>query len=316
MVLTIAKRLAAGVGLLFVVATLIFIALHLVPGDPARTILTGTGAVPTDAAVENLREQLGLNLPLGQQYLRYLHELVTGSLGTSLNDNRPVIELIGERLPRTLQLIGSTTVVSVIVGVTIGALAARRGGLIDRIVMVLTSFAVAVPAYVAAVLLVYFVGVKLQWLPSGGYVDPAVDVGRHLRALVLPTISLSLGFSGIVARMTRSAVLNVGNQDWVRTALSVGLTRGQVFRRHVLRNSLSPVVTVTSLQMGGLLGGTVIIERVFSWPGLSGLLIDGVTSRNYPVVQGIVILIAALFILLNIVVDIVYGLLDPRGRSK
>lgn len=316
MIVTIAKRLAAGVVLLFVVATVIFIALHLVPGDPARTILTGTGAVPTEEAVANLRAQLGLDLPLWEQYLRYLRELATGSLGTSLNDGRPVVELIGERLPRTVQLIVSTTIVSVLVGVTLGAVAARTGGLVDRGVLLVTSFTVAVPAYVAAVLLVYFVGVRLQWLPSGGYVDPFTDFGRHLRALVLPTISLSLGFSGIVARMTRSAVLNVGTQDWVRTALSVGLTQGQVFRRHVLRNSLSPVVTVTSLQMGALLGGTVIIERVFSWPGLSGLLIEGVTTRNYPVVQGIVILIAALFILLNITVDIVYGLLDPRGRLK
>ena len=316
MALTIARRLAAGVALLFVVATVIFVALHLVPGDPARTILTGTGAVPSEEAVANLREQLGLNLPLWEQYLRYLRELATGSLGTSLNDGRPVVNLIAERLPRTLQLIASTTVVSVLIGVTLGALAAHRGGLLDRAVLVASSFTIAVPAYVAAVLLVYFVGVRLQWLPSGGYVDPLEDFGRHLRTLALPTVALSLAFSGIVARMTRSAVLNVGNQDWVRTALSVGLTRGQVFRRHVLRNSLSPVLTVTSLQMGALLGGTVIVERVFSWPGLSGLLIESVTARNYPVVQGIVILIAAMFILLNIVVDVAYGFLDPRGRLR
>lgn len=315
MTLTIAKRLLAGVALLFVVATVVFLAMQLVPGDPARTILTGTGATPTEAAVEALREQLGLNLPLWQQYLNYLGHLFTGSLGDSLQNRQPVLDLVAQRLPRTAILIGTSTVVSVLLGVLIGATAARFGGWWDRTVLTVTSVGIAVPSFVAAVLLVYAFGVQLQWLPSGGFVPFERDPGAFFRGLVLPTAALAIGFSGIVARMTRSAVLGAGNQDWVRTGRAVGQKEGTVFRRHVLRNSLSPVLTVTGLQMGAMLGGTVIIERVFNYPGLSGLLIDGVTQRDYPVVQGVVLVIAALFVLLNIAVDIAYGFLDPRGRN-
>lgn len=315
MLAMIGKRLAVGLVLLWVVATVVFLALHMVPGDPARIILTGTGATPTEEAIQSLREQLGLHLPLWEQYTRYLGELLTGSLGESLRSGTPVTELIGLRLPRTLQLVFATTVVSVISGVLFGALAARRGGWVDRVLMVLTSFSVAIPAYVAAVVLVYVVGVRLQWLPSGGYVPFGEDPLGHIQTLIMPTISLSLAFAAVVARMTRTAVLSVGEQDWVRTGRSVGLKESKVFSRHILRNSLTSVVTVSGLQMGALLGGTVIVERVFSWPGLSDLLINGVTTRDYPVVQGTVLVIAAMFVLLNIVVDILYGFIDPRGRD-
>ncbi|WP_309066007.1 ABC transporter permease [Microbacterium sp.] len=316
MAFMILRRLAAGVVLLFVVATVVFLAMQLVPGDPARLILTGTGATPTEEAVQSLREEMGLNLPLWEQYLRFLGDIVGGTLGTSVQDGEPVISHIAQRLPRTLQLVLTATVVSVICGIALGALAARRGGLVDRATLLLTSFAVAVPSYVAAVVLVYFVGVQLKWLPSGGYTPPERDFGDFVQSLVLPVIALSIGFTGIVARMTRSSVLAVSNQEWVRTGRSIGNREATVFRKHVLRNSLSPVLSVTALQLGGLLGGTVIIERVFSWPGLSGLLIEGVTSRDYPMVQGIVLVIAGIFILINIAVDIAYGFLDPRGRTQ
>lgn len=311
----ILRRLAAGVVLLFVVATVVFLAMQLVPGDPARVILTGTGATPTDAAVEQLREKLGLNLPLWEQYLRFLRSIFDGTLGHSVQSGATVSSLIAQRLPRTLYLVVGAAIVSVIVGVAVGAAAAKRGGLADRALVVITSFAIAVPSYVAAVVLVYFLGVRLHWLPAGGYTAPEQDLGLFLRSLVLPVIALSIGFAGIVARMTRSSVLTSANQEWVRTARAVGNSEGTVFRRHVLRNSLSPVLTVTGLQLGALLGGTVIIERIFSWPGLAGLLIDGVTNRDYPLVQGIVLVIAAMFVLINILVDIGYGILDPRGRE-
>lgn len=178
-----------------------------------------------------------------------------------------------------------------------------------------TSIGVAVPSFVGAVLLVYIFGVQLQWLPSGGFVPFERNPAGFFQGLVLPTTALAIGFTGTVARMTRSSVLGMGNQDWVRTGRAVGLRERTVFLRHVLRNSLSPVLTVTGLQMGAMLGGTVIIERVFNYPGLSGLLIDAVTQRDYPIVQGVVLVIAALFVLLNIVVDIAYGFLDPRGRN-
>ncbi|GAA2908683.1 peptide/nickel transport system permease protein [Microbacterium keratanolyticum] len=316
MAMMILRRLAAGIVLLFVVATVVFLAMQLVPGDPARLILTGTGATPTEEAVEQLREKLGLNLPLWQQYFHFLGDILSGTLGQSVQDGNTVASHIALRLPRTLQLVLTATVISVICGIALGAAAARRGGWVDRLTLAGTSFAVAVPSYVAAVILVYVVGVQLRWLPSGGYTPPDRDFGDFVQTLILPVIALSIGFTGIVARMTRSSVLGVLNQDWVRTGRAVGNREGTVFRKHVLRNSLSPVLSVTALQLGGLLGGTVIIERVFSWPGLSGLLIDGVTARDYPLVQGVVLVIAAIFILINIAVDIAYGFLDPRGRTQ
>ncbi|GAA3667450.1 ABC transporter permease [Microbacterium marinilacus] len=319
MALNILRRLLAGVVLLFVVATVVFVALQLVPGDPARTILTGTGATPTEEAVQALRDELGLNLPLWQQYAAFLGQLATGSLGESLQNGQPVLDLVAQRLPRTLILILTSTVVSVLLGVLIGATAARfsagRGAWWDRVVLAATSVGVAVPSFVAAVLLVYAFGVQLQWLPSGGFVPFERNPAGFFQSLILPTAALAVGFTGTVARMTRSSVLGVGNQDWVRTGRAVGLRERTVFLRHVLRNSLSPVLTVTGLQMGAMLGGTVIIERVFNYPGLSGLLIDAVTQRDYPIVQGVVLVIAALFVVLNIVVDIAYGFLDPRGRN-
>ncbi|WP_433606136.1 ABC transporter permease [Dactylosporangium sp. CA-139114] len=316
MLFYVAKRLATGAALLLVVVTLIFIAVHLVPGDPARTILTGTGSTPTEEAVAQLRTELGLNLPLGEQYTRYLSDLAHGSLGHSLQDGRPVTAYIGERMPRTIQLIVATTLVSVLAGVTLGALAARRGRFFDRFVLFGSSLGIAIPAYVAAILLIFGVGVQLQWLPSGGYTDISEGFGLYVQGLILPVVALSIGFTAIVSRMTRASVLATARQDWVRTAEAVGLRRRTVFIRHVVRNALTPVLTVTGLQMGALLGGTVIVERVFSWPGLSGLLIDGVTNRDYPLVQGVVIVAAAIFIALNIVVDVSYGLLDPRGRRS
>lgn len=316
MAITILRRLLAGVVLLFLVATVVFAALQLVPGDPARTILTGTGAAPSEQAVQALRAELGLDLPVWERYGNYLAQLVSGSLGESLQNGAAVTDLVAQRLPRTLTLIAAATVVSLAIGVTAGATAARFGGWWDRVVLTATSVGIAVPAFVAAVLLVYWFGVQLQWLPSGGYVPPERNFGNFLRSLVLPTAALSVGFTGIIARMTRSSVLGVGNQDWVRTGRATGLRERTVFTRHVLRNALSPVLTVTGLQMGAMLGGTVIIERVFSFPGLSGLLIDAVSQRDYPIVQGVVLVIAALFVLLNIIVDIAYGFLDPRGRAR
>lgn len=315
MLLYITKRIAAGVLLLLVVITLIFVALHLVPGDPARTILSTAGSAPSEEAVAQLRAQLGLDLPLLQQYLRYVGGFLHGSLGTSLQDGTPVATLIGQRLPRTLQLVAATTLLSSVAGMLLGTAAARRGGIWDRIVLAGTSLGVSIPSYVAAILLVNLLAVKFRILPYGGYNDWSDGPRAFFTTLTLPALALSVGFTSIVARMTRSSYLESAQQEWVRTAQAIGLRAGAVSRRHILRNALTPVLTVTGLQMGGLLGGTIIVERVFNWPGLSGLLIDGISYRDYPVVQGVVVVIAAFFILLNLIVDLLYGALDPRSRQ-
>lgn len=315
MLFFILKRMAMGVGLVLLVLTLIFSALQLVPGDPAVLLLsTGDGGAPSPEAVEKLREQLGLNQPLLTQYFSFLSGVFTGDLGESFRTSQPVLEAIGARLPRTLMLVVFATVLSIVIGVAMGAIAARRGGWVDTLVTALSSIGVALPVFVFGAVLILLFSITLKWFPAGGYVDPSKDLLGSLASLTLPAISLAVGFAAQIARMTRSAVLEVQTQDWVRTAKSIGLAPLTVFRRHVLRNSLTPVVTVVGIGFGTLLGSTVLVERVFNYPGLSSLLVDGVTTRDYPVVQGVVIVIALLFIAINIVVDIVYGILDPRVR--
>ncbi|MCK2034890.1 ABC transporter permease [Microbacterium sp. SSW1-49] len=315
MLFFILKRVAMGVGLVLLVLTLIFSALQLVPGDPAVLLLsTGDGGAPSPEAVEKLREQLGLNQPLLTQYLSFLSGVFTGDLGESFRTSQPVLEAIGARLPRTLMLVVFATVLSIVIGVAMGALAARRGGWVDTLVTALSSIGVALPVFVFGAVLILLFSITLKWFPAGGYVDPSKDLLGSLASLTLPAIALAVGFAAQIARMTRSAVLEVQTQDWVRTAKSIGLAPLTVFRRHVLRNSLTPVVTVVGIGFGTLLGSTVLVERVFNYPGLSSLLVDGVTTRDYPVVQGVVIVIALLFIAINIVVDIIYGILDPRVR--
>lgn len=311
----IAKRLAMGVGLVLLVLTLIFSALQLVPGDPAVLLLsTGDGGAPSPEAVANLRTQLGLDQPLYVQYFTFLAGVFTGDLGESFRTNQPVLDAIMTRLPRTLQLVGLATLLSVVVGVTLGAIAGRKGGWVDTLVTALSSIGVALPVFVFGAVLILVFSIKLGWFPAGGYVDPTKSFGGSLQSMMLPAIALTVGFAAQIARMTRSAVMEVQGQDWVRTAKSIGLAPLTVFRRHVLRNSLTPVITVVGIGFGTLLGSTVLVERVFNYPGLSSLLVDGVTTRDYPVVQGVVIVIALLFIIINIAVDLLYGVLDPRVR--
>lgn len=315
MLFFILKRMAMGVGLVLLVLTLIFSALQLVPGDPAVLLLsTGDGGAPSPEAVEKLREQLGLDQPLLTQYFSFLSGVFTGDLGESFRTSQPVLEAIGARLPRTLMLVVFATVLSIVIGVAMGAIAARRGGWVDTLVTALSSIGVALPVFVFGAVLILLFSITLKWFPAGGYVDPSKDLLGSIASLTLPAIALAVGFAAQIARMTRSAVLEVQTQDWVRTAKSIGLAPFTVFRRHVLRNSLTPVVTVVGIGFGTLLGSTVLVERVFNYPGLSSLLVDGVTTRDYPVVQGVVIVIALLFIAINIVVDIIYGILDPRVR--
>lgn len=311
----IVQRTIVGVALLLLVLTLIFAALHLVPGDPALLLLSqGDGASATPAAVAKVREQLGLNDPILVQYWNFLSGVFTGDLGSSFRTNQPVATSISERLPRTLELVLLATLISVVVGIPWGAWAAKRGGVVDSVTTVLTSIGVALPVFVFGSMLILVFAIRQAILPAGGFAAFADDPGRHLQLLVLPAVALAVGFTSVTARMTRSAVQEMLHQDWVRTATSLGLSPARVFRRYVLRNSLTPVATVVGIGIGTLLGSTVLVERVFNYPGLSSLLVESVTSRDYPVVQGIVITVAALFIAINLAVDILYGVLDPRVR--
>ncbi len=309
------RRVAISIGLIWTVATLIFLVLRMIPGDPAELLLSSGGVAPDPAQVLELRERLGLEAPILEQYAAFIGQLLRLDLGTSLTDDYPVVDEIAKRLPRTLELILAATVLAVALGMPLGVMAAlRRGSGMDRALSAVASFNQSLPVFVTGTLLILVFAQQLRWVPAGGYVAFAQDPARHLVNLLMPAVTIAIGLSTVVFRMTRASVLETLDRDWVRTARAKGLAPGRVVRRHVLRNSLGPVVTVIGLQMGTLLGGTVLVEYVFNWPGLSGYLVRAVEQRNYPEVQGIVLVICALFVFLNLVVDLLYAVLDPRVR--
>lgn len=311
----ILRRVGVAIGLIWLVATLIFLVLRMIPGDPAELLLSAGGVAPDPAQVRELRERLGLEAPLLAQYAAFMGQLLRFDLGNSLTDDYPVLDEIIRRLPRTLELILTASVLAIALGLPLGVMAAlRRGTPADRLLSAFASFNQSVPVFVLGTLLILLFAQTLRWVPAGGYVALAQDPVRHLVNLLMPAVTIAVGLSTIIFRMTRASVLETLDREWVRTARAKGLPHDQVIRRHVVRNALGPVVTVIGLQMGNLLGGTVLVEYVFNWPGLSGYLVRAVEQRNYPEVQGIVLVICTLFVLLNLVVDLLYAVLDPRVR--
>ena len=309
------KRVGSAVLLVWVVASIVFLAIHLIPGDPAELLLSQGGSAPDPAAVEQLREQLGLDRPLLQQYLTSMGQALRGDLGDSLQDGTPVGPEVLLRLPRTLELIGAGAVLALLTGLPLGMAAAlRRGSVLDRVASLMSAVGLAIPVFVLGTLLVLLFAQTLHWASAGGYVPLAQAPGKHFALLAMPAVTIAAGLFATVFRMTRAAVLDVSWRDYVRTARAKGLARRQVLTRHVMRNALMPVVTVVALHLGSLLGGTVLVEYVFNYPGLSGMLVDAVNARDYPEVQGVVLVISVLFVTLNLVIDLLYGALDPRVR--
>jgi peptide/nickel transport system permease protein len=310
------KRVATSILLAWIVATIVFMALHLVPGDPAELLLSTGGASPDAATIAELREKLGLERPLLTQYLDFMTGLLRGDLGRSLVDDYSVTSEIALRLPRTLELIGAGALLSLLLGIPAGTYAAlHRGGLFDRIASATAALLLAIPVFVVGTLLVLVLAQTFRLMPAGGYVSVAVNPGQHFTLLALPALAIAKGFTAIIFRMTRASVLDVLSRDFVRTARAKGLSPARVLIHHVVRNSLSPVLTVVGLQMGAMLGGTVLVEYVFNWPGLSTPLIRAVEARDYPMVVGIVLTISCIFLLINLVMDVLYAILDPRVRS-
>jgi peptide/nickel transport system permease protein len=310
------KRIGVSLVLIWIVASIVFLALRFVPGDPAELLLSQGGAAPDPAAVALLHEQLGLDQPIWTQYITAFRNLLHGDFGRSLQDDSPVATEIWQRLPRTLELIGAATLIALITGLPSGLLAAlRRGSLFDRTASWVAAAGLAVPVFVVGTLLVLVFAQSLHWVSAGGYVPLAKAPGRHFALLAMPAVTIALGLFATVFRMTRAAVLDVSMRDYVRTARAKGLHRARIVIRHILRNALIPVVTVLALQPGTLLGGTVLVEYVFNYPGLSGMLVDAVNARDYPEVEGIVLVISILFVTLNLLVDLLYAVLDPRVRQ-
>ena len=309
----IAYRSLLAVFLVWIVVTLVFLMLHLVPGDPAELLLSQGSTAADPQAVANLRERLGLDDPLWLQYAHHIGGLLTGDLGTSFRDGASVTGQIVQRLPRTPEVIVAAALIAAALGVPAGTLAAvRSGGWIDTLISFLSSVALSTPVFVVGSVVILVFAQELRLVPAGGYVPFAVDPARHLLLLMLPAGTVALALWAVIARMTRASVLDVLERDYVRTARAKGLSRVKILRRHVVRNAMIPVLTVLGLEMGTLIGGTVLVEFVFNWPGLSGYLVSAVDARDYPEVVGIVMVISILFVFLNLVVDIVSAVLDPR----
>jgi peptide/nickel transport system permease protein len=309
------RRIGISLLLVWVVASIVFLAVRMVPGDPAELLLSQGGMAPDPSSVAQLHEQLGLDQPIGVQYLHSFRDLLHGRLGRSLQDDSPVAAEVFHRLPRTLELIAAAAIIALVTGLPAGLLAAlRRGGLFDRAASWFAALGLAVPVFVVGTLLVLVFAQKLRWVSAGGYVPLMQSPGRHFALLAMPAVTIAVGLFSTVFRMTRASVLDVMLRDYVRTARAKGVSRARILLRHVLRNALIPVVTVLALNLGTLLGGTVLVEYVFNYPGLSGLLVDAVNARDYPEVEGIILVISILFVTLNLLVDLLYAVLDPRVR--
>ena len=312
--LLILRRLVATIPVLLLVTAGVFALIHLTPGDPIDAMMAES---VDDTVKRELRRDLGLDRRLYLQYATWMGRLLQGDLGRSIRNREPVIENVGRRIKPSLQLAGLAMAISLLVATPIGILsAARRNSTLDRFGTSFALFGICMPNFLIALLLIFLFGVTLRWLPISGYVDPMEEPWEGIRSLALPAITLGLALAAVITRTLRSSMLEALSEDYIRTARAKGLSDGAVIRRHALKNALIPVVTVLGLQLGTLIGGAVITEYVFALPGVGRLVVDAVFARDYPLVQGVVLLIAVGFILSNLMVDLLYGWIDPRIRHR
>ena len=303
------RRLLSILPVMAVVAVIVFLLIHLSPGDPAALI---AGDLATVDDIAKLRTALGLDQPLWQQFLIWLGKLLTGDLGTSIFTQVPVAQLLGQRLEPTLSIAALTMLITLVVAVPLGTLAAyRAGSWIDRLVMLFAVLAFSLPVFLVGYLLIYGFAVKLQWFPVQGYVHFAEDPARWLQSLVLPCVNLALVYIALVTRMTRATVLEVLHEDYIRTAWAKGLGVLPVLG-HALRNAAIPIATTVGVGIALLIGGVVVTETVFAIPGVGRLVIDSVQRHDYPVIQSVLLLSAGVYVLINLLIDLSYRLFDPR----
>ena len=328
----IVRRLLAAIPVLFGLSIVLFAFVHLLPGDPAAALL-GQHATPELTA--QIREQLGLNRPLYEQYLQYIGQVLTGNLGQSIINNRPVAQQLAERFPGTIELTAAALLFAIGLGIPLGRLAARHvQQWPDGVVTVVSLLGISVPIFILGYTLQFFLAVQLKWLPTSGRLDPRTEIpgvtnfmlidtllAGHfdafvdaLRHLVLPAIALGSIPLAIITRITRASVLDVSNEDYVRTARAKGLTERRVNDRHIMRNAWLPVTTIIGLQVGGLLAGAVITETVFSWNGVGRYVVEAIQDHDYLVVQSTILVFALIFLMVNLIVDVGYAFLNPRIR--
>ena len=306
------RRLLGTIPVMLVVAVFIFLMLRLTPSDPAA-IIAGDNA--TTEQVAQIRGQLGLDRPMVEQFFIWCAKVMTGDLGESFFFKKTVAQLIGERIEPTLSLAFFTILIAVLVAVPLGVLAAHRhGSWIDRIVMGFSVLGFSVPVFVIGYLLIYLFAVWLNWLPVQGYQRISEGVGGWVQRLILPSVTLSVIYIALIARMTRTSVLEVLSEDYIRTARAKGQSERKVLFRHALRNAAVPIVTVIGLGIALLIGGVVVTESVFTIPGLGRLTVDAVLARDYPTIQAVILLFSFVYVMINLAVDMMYTLLDPRIR--
>jgi len=304
----IGRKLVEAVGILVGVVTVTFFLNFVLPGDPARLLAGQRADAVTVAAI---RQQLGLDQPLPVQYVRFLGRLLRGDLGRSYVVNRPVLEIIFERFPATALLTVSSMLIATVLGILLGVVAALRPhSWLDTLLMAGALVGISVPSFVAGLLVLLLFGVKLQWFPLAGYID------QGWSALVLPMVTLALRPLSIIARMTRSSMLEVLGQEYIRTAQAKGLPPARVILRHALRNALNPVLTTVSAWFAGLLAGAFFVEYIFNWPGIGTVAIGAIEKLDYPLIQGTVLFTAVVFVLVNLVVDVLYAVVDPRVQLQ
>ncbi len=306
------RRVLSAIPVMGVVALVVFLLLRLTPGDPAA-VLAGDNATP--AQLERIRTSLGLNEPLYIQFITWINKLLHGDLGVSLISNVPVLKMIGQRVEPSISLAVATIILSVLVAVPLGVIAAwKQGTWIDRFVMGLSVLGFSVPVFVIGYVLMQIFAIDHRWLPVQGYKSIFDGFGPFFQRLVLPTLSLSFIYVALIARMTRTSMLDVLGEDYVRTARAKGIGEIPVLFRHALRNAAVPVITVIGTGFALLISGVVVTESVFNIPGIGRLTVDAVLARDYPVIQAMILLTSLLYVTINLLIDVAYTLLDPRIR--
>jgi peptide/nickel transport system permease protein len=308
----IARRLIAIVPVLAVVAVFVFLMLRLTPGDPAAVI---AGDNATSDQIAMIREKLGLTLPIWEQFAIWMGDILQGNFGESYFFKKTVAELIAQRIEPTLALAVCTLVVALSAAIPLGVIAAyKQGSLLDRFVMGLSVLGFSVPSFVIGYCLIYFFAIELGWLPVQGYIRIGVDFWGFLEHMILPSTTLGVIYIALVARITRASVLEVLNEDYIRTARAKGLSNRVVLMRHALRNAAVPILTVIGIGIALLMGGAVVTESVFGLPGLGRLTVEAVLSRDFPTIQTVILLFSVVYVVVNLLIDISYTLFDPRIR--
>jgi peptide/nickel transport system permease protein len=308
----IARRLVSIVPVLAVVAIFVFLMLRLTPGDPAAVI---AGDNATSDQIADIRAKLGLDLPIWQQFAIWIGDMLHGNFGESFFFKKTVASLIAQRIEPTLALAVCTLIIAVVVAVPLGVIAAyRHGTIVDRVVMGFSVLGFSVPVFVIGYCLIYVFAIYLGWLPVQGYTRIGVDLGGFLEHMILPSISLAVVYIALIARITRASVLEVLNEDYIRTARAKGLSNRVVLMRHALRNAAVPILTVIGIGIALLIGGAVVTESVYGLPGLGRLTVEAVLSRDFPTIQAVILLFSVVYVLINLLIDVAYTLFDPRIR--